>query len=51
MNPTTLPLPRADLRTWRNRHRDYLYDKVYTGQGGMPETFTALNANAFVTTP
>ena len=41
-----LNLSSAELRTWRDRHRDYLFRNVYVSRGRVPETFTALNANA-----
>lgn len=43
---SVLKLSAADLRIWRGRHKDYLCRNVYVSRGHVPETFTAINAEA-----
>lgn len=46
---TSLDLPSADLKAWKNRHKDYLRRRIYVGPGEVAETFTSANADALLT--
>lgn len=41
-----LGLARSDLAEWKDRHKSYLYRRLYLSPGEVPETFTAVNADA-----
>lgn len=45
----TMELANADFKSWKDRHVDYLYRKVWVGHGEVPETFEADNGDALLT--